>query len=349
MESSRQIEATAASWLARRTGSGWSDADEAQFNQWLQASTANRVAYVRLNAGWKQADRLKAVGAGTPSSVVPARGEWRFSSFPNSAQPSLASQGNAGLGTDIARLHWRIRLRAVAASIVLAVAVSAAWYLWPVGPSYRTPVGGLASVPMSDGSKITLNTDSKIRIALTQTERRVNLEQGEAFFEVAKDSQRPFVVSAGDKRVVAVGTKFSVRRDGDEVRVVVTEGSVRVERGEAGTRPVTRLAAGSVARASDTGVLVQERPLPEVEEYLSWRAGYVIFRNTALADAVAEFNRYNTRQIVIADPAIAAVRIGGNFRAANVEAFLHLLENGFPIHIEQSEERILLSAAGPSN
>jgi len=96
--------------------------------------------------------------------------------------------------------------------------------LAPGGTRYSTPVGEIASVPMRDGSKVTLNTDSQIRVTLTDSERRVDLKYGEAFFEVSKDPKRPFVVNAGGKRVIAVGTQFSVRRDANDIQVVVTEG-----------------------------------------------------------------------------------------------------------------------------
>jgi transmembrane sensor len=219
----------------------------------------------------------------------------------------------------------------------------------PNGERYATPVGGLASVPMADGSKVTLNTDSQIRIALTDTERRVELGHGEAFFEVSKDPKRPFVVRAGDKRVIAVGTKFSVRRDGDDVEIVVTEGKVRVEDGAMGEGSRVGsadvfLTPGSIARADEAGVLVQRKTLPEAEEQLSWRTGWLMFRDQELADAIAEFNRYNVSKIVIQDPAIASLRIEGNFRATNVEAFVRLLESGFPVRAEVRDDQILLTA-----
>ena len=197
---------------------------------------------------------------------------------------------------------------------------------------------------------VTLNTDSQIRIALTDTERRVELRHGEAFFEVSKDPNRPFVVRAGDQRVIAVGTKFSVRREGDDVEIVVTEGKVRVEDGAAGQgyrvggSADLFLTPGSIARADDAGVLVQRRTLPEAEEHLSWRTGWLMFRNQGLADAIAEFNRYSARKIVIQDPAIASLKIEGNFRATNVEAFVRLLESGFPVRAEVRADQIVLTA-----
>ena len=196
---------------------------------------------------------------------------------------------------------------------------------------------------MQDGSTITLNTESGIRVAMTQTERRVDLEKGEAFFEVAKDANRPFVVRAGDDRIMAVGTKFSVRREGDNVRVIVTEGKVRVEHAGAQRQAqATLVAAGSFAVAGEAGILVEDEPLPDLQEHLSWRQGFVIFHEMPLVDAVAEFNRYSARLIVIDDPTLASIRIGGNFRFSNAEGFVRLLAEAFPIRVEETDERITL-------
>src|SRR5690606_20895969 len=153
-------------------------------------------------------------------------------------------------------------------------------------------------------------------LAVTDSERRVNLEQGEAVFDVAKAASRPFVVVAGNERVVAVGTQFAVRRDAKGLRGVVTERRGRVEpaRRSAVRLPPVELDAGSVAQSAGEGVLVQQRPLQEVEDVLSWRRGYLVFRNTKLEDALAEFNRYTPRKIVVEDEAVSALRIGGNFR-----------------------------------
>jgi transmembrane sensor len=239
---------------------------------------------------------------------------------------------------------------AAAATLLLAVGGGVYWAFAPNGERYATPVGGLASVPMADGSHVTLNTDSRVHIALTDTERRVELGRGEAYFEVSKDPSRPFVVRAGDKRVIAVGTKFSVRREGADIEIVVIEGKVRVQDDAAGLASRADgsadvfLTPGSIARADEAGVLVQRRTLPEAEEQLSWRTGWLLFRNQRLADAIAEFNRYNVRKIVIQDPAIGSLKIEGNFRATNVEAFVRLLESGFSVRAEVHADQIILAA-----
>jgi transmembrane sensor len=192
---------------------------------------------------------------------------------------------------------------------------------------------------MVDGSKVTLNTDSAISVAITEKERRVQLDRGEAFFEVAKDPSRPFIVSAGKKRVIAVGTKFSVRLVANDIRVLVTEGKVRIDNDS------SAVSAGSIANTDGDAILVQQKPLPEVEESLSWRTGYLIFHETTLAGAVTEFNRYNLRKIVIEDSAVASIRLSGKFRTTDFEAFVRLLEGGFPVHAKRSREQIVLTSS----
>lgn len=334
---SRTIEEQAAAWLIRRDSADWTEAEAAQLTAWLDESTANRVAFLRLEVGWEQSERLTALGAGKPRGVVPARGDWRVSPFFKLRQAAISQR------------HRRMRpLVALAASLLVAVA-GVYLFLFHAGEGYTTPIGGIASVPLLDGSNVTLNTESKVRVAVTDAERRIRLDQGEAYFEVAKDAQRPFVVTAGDKRVVAVGTRFSVLRNGDEIRVVVTEGKVRVESTDApldfeATKGGPLLVAGTIARASSTAVVVETTSLQRAEEMLSWRGGYLIFDETALADAVAEFNRYNARKVYIDDPAVAALRINGKFRATNAEAFIRVLRDGFGIQARVSDDRVVLSA-----
>jgi transmembrane sensor len=237
------------------------------------------------------------------------------------------------------------RLGAIAAGLIVATAATAIWYISkPLGTAYSTPIGALASVPLSDGSHVTLNTDSQIHVAFSAGKRVVKLDQGEAFFEVSKDRGRPFVVEMGNKRVTAVGTQFSVRRDGTEMRVLVTEGRVRIDRKEVPSGSgATQVAAGSQARTNGSSVLVDQPEPTQVEQILSWRTGYLMFHDTPLVDAIAEFNRYSTRKIVIDDPTLASVRIGGRFRSTDSEAFLWLLQSGFPISVAQRDDRISLT------
>jgi transmembrane sensor len=321
------IEQQAADWLARQASGGWSADDQVRLDQWLETSTAHKVAFLRLEAAWSQANRLQALGVGS-------RPERRPTERAPSSKPPRRS------------IWSRYRVVSLAAAVMLVIMLGALEYArLPGGSSFRTAVGATSAIPMSDGSQVTLNTDSQVRISVTGQERRVSLGRGEAFFDVAKDPQRPFVVVAGHCRVIAVGTQFSVWREANEVRVVVTEGRVRVERNDA-PEPTTEVDAGSIAHAGDAGVLVEHKRLGEVEETLGWRRGFLFFHDLPLGEAVAEFNRYNGARIVIDSPDIAGIRISGSFRSTNVSGFVHLLRDGFSINVEQRGEQLILTGGG---
>jgi transmembrane sensor len=356
MASHRQIEDQAAAWLAQRDSGEWTAADAARLSAWLQAATANRVAYLRLEAAWEEARRLQALGAGLPRSSIPPVA-WRTPFFLEHEGEGLSASAGVEARCEAGSVRRWLRY-GLAASVLFAAALGAYVYFRTPANQYSTPVGEVALVPLRDGSNITLNTASIVRVDLTPQERRIDLERGEAFFVVAKDPNRPFVVQAGSKRVIAVGTQFSVRREGDKLRVIVTEGTVRLDsvghplhvtgQGlQAGassmTRESARLPAGTIARATDGDVLVQEKSIPEAEEALTWRIGYLTFHEATLAEAVEEFNRYNTHRIIIEDPRVAAIRISGTFRPTNYEAFVRLLQDGFEIRVRSREGETALA------
>lgn len=352
---SRQIERVAADWLAQRDGDGWTAADDARLSAWLSVATAHRVAFLRLEAAWEESGRLKALAAGREAAGPPERSFWP-------APPEADTTDADDAPHDP---HWqavrrraarpqapRSRLRAYAAAAVVLLALGAAgtfgWKRWtstitPV--EYATTLGRLDTVRLSDGSHATLSSDSRIALAMSPGERHIDLLDGEAFFEVAKDRSRPFVVAADGRRAIAVGTRFSVRRDGEALRVVVTEGVVRLEApaqpGRIGAEPVL-LPAGSIAVATRSGVTVHRGTLAEAERAVEWRGGRLYFDDTPLSVAAEEFNRYNTQKLVMGDADVAALRIGGNFRWSNPEGFVRLLEQGFGVRAETRGTLIVL-------
>lgn len=343
-EQAANAEATATRYIAQRETGPWSEEDAAELQRWLDEASLHRVIYYRMNTAWREAGRLKALHA--PASFQRTAG--------NDAIPA------GGLF-----MKWSMptkgKLFALAASVLIAVggALATYWY-FNLRDTYATPIGVMQSVPLPDGTRITLNTDSKLRVALSDRERRIELNHGEVYFEVAHDPGRPFVVHAGSKRITAVGTRFSVRRENDDVRVAVTEGTVRIEDDNAaggatprsgeltigsvsGEQPVL-LHAGTIATAASGGMTVKQHALTDVEQELSWREGLLTFHNTPLADAVAEFNRYNTRKIVIQDRAIATIQVGGIFGSTQPAQFVRLLEQGLPIQATTEGERIVLTS-----
>jgi transmembrane sensor len=334
-----EIEKVAADWVARRAGGSFQASDEGELQAWLDASTAHRIAYLRLVTAWKELGRLKALGAGAPEGTVPARSSWGEG----------VDLGSEAAGTPIERSsnrrYWRRgrpgTLSAIAASLAVALIV---WRAMPPSPeSYGTAVGAVSRVTLADGSHVSLDTNSQIRVNWSGSARRVELVRGDAYFEVSKDPSRPFIVNVNGARAVAVGTQFSVRRDEEGMDVLVTEGRVRLERGgEPATSESQLLPAGSAATVSPAVIRIEHVSAEDIERQLSWRQGFISLRDTPLPEAVQAFNRYTVRQIEIADPRLAAIRIGGNFRIDNVNAFLWLLQNGFPIQVEERPDHILL-------
>ncbi|HEV7123021.1 MAG TPA: FecR domain-containing protein [Rhodanobacter sp.] len=355
MAGSKEIEQIAATWLARRDSGRWSPQDQARLDAWLEEATAHRVAFIRLDAVWQQSDRLKILRAGRPAGAVPATGTWspmrsRFAGETRRRRATAWAPRTASAQKREAPIGhpppwWRYPAALAVAVVIVALAVGWRQYAVVERASFQTAVGELREVPLADGSSAMLSSDSCIAVAFSRGERHVDLQRGEAFFTVAKNPSRPFVVNADGRRVIAVGTRFAVRRDQADLRVVVTEGVVRLEPGDhagRGRQPTTLLPAGSVALASDAGVVVHADSVQQAETYLDWRNGFVSFHDTPLVAAVAEFNRYNVQKIVIADTAAGRLRIGGNFRWSNTDAFVRLLEQGFPIRAERRGDTVVL-------
>jgi transmembrane sensor len=204
-------------------------------------------------------------------------------------------------------------------------------------------VGAIATVTLADGSRITLDSNTRLGVALDKDQRLIRLEQGQAMFEVARDPARPLIVEVADKRVTAVGTEFSVRRDLDEIAVLVKQGRVRI----AGDRPLAggqaaELEAGSGASTHHGEISIDRMNQGEVDRALSWRDGFLEFQETPLPQVVAELNRYRTQKIELDDPRIRSIKIGGRFRCTDTDAFLTLLEQGFPVVASRDGDHVTL-------
>ncbi len=346
---SRQIEDVAAQWLARRESGPWDATDQVQLDAWLSQSTAHRVAFLRLDAAWREAGRLKAIAAGLPKGGPPPRGRFAGNAVAGAADDTLARTEPLP-PTARPRRRWKAPL---AVALVGGMAIAGALFLDRAPPApprgglaYQSAPGTLRSLALADGSRSTLASDTRISVNIGGRERQIALQRGEAFFEVAKDRSRPFVVQVGTRRVVAVGTQFSVRRDADEVRVIVTEGTVRLETDPKGGKPQSPvlIAAGGIALAGPHGVLVRSSTVAEAEQQVDWRSGYLSFVNAPLSEAVAEFNRFSIRPLVLADPQLGELRIGGRFSWRNTDGFARLLERSYPIRTESRAEQVILHA-----
>lgn len=351
-----EVEQAAATWIARREGGAWTEADAAGLAAWLAQSVGHRVAYYRLNGAWTGAGRVRAMTA-VASAVGSAQRPASVQPLAHPAQPPADPMQPPGDSAHapadpeqrpadpaLPKSRPRFAAFAIAATVLLLLAtgfVAFKYELFRTQQQFTTVIGGLQTIPLSDGSRVLLNTDTEIRVSLTSRERRVEIVRGEAFFDVAHDASRPFVVHAGERRVIAVGTQFSVRREERDLHVTVAEGTVRLEDHARNTL----LPAGSDMQARGDAVHVQQVPLTEVERKLTWRTGVLTFRETTLAEAVAELNRYSTRKLVIGDPGIAMLQVSGVFRSDGVDSFVRLLERGFPVQAAVQPNQIVLSAS----
>lgn len=323
MTTNPDIESRAAEWLALEDR-GCADVERRALEAWLAESSAHRVAYLRLKTAWRRADRLAALRS-LPTASAPAN------------DPARAT-----------RRAWR-GLEAAAAAVV---AIGLGAFLFELGgfgapEEYRTQLGGREVVPLADGSKVELNTDTRIRARVEDANRIVWLDRGEAFFDVAKDEDRPFVVMAGTHRITVLGTKFSVRRDDLDVQVKVLEGRVRVDaidgNGEGSAkRPPTMLTGGQVAVARAESTLVVDRPVRDIGNELAWRGGMLVMNQWTLGEAAREFNRYNRRKLVV-DASAEDIRLGGSFESGGVEAFARLLKDAYGLRVEADDDSIRIS------
>lgn len=322
MSGAREIQDRAAEWLLKSEEPDWTDQDQSLLDQWLAQSDAHKAAYWRLEHGWRGADRVRALGPRT--GAEPRRLDWLR--------------------------HWQPF--AAAASIIIVFAAFAAVGLHPWAGSdvtappatFQTAIGGHKTVSLPDGSRVELNTATLIRAALDDRQRTVWLDRGEAYFEVTKNPERPFVVMAGPRKVTVLGTKFLVRRNGPQVVVSVVEGRVRVDEvGPSANKRSTTITTGNVALGEGSMTLVKASSSEQVQEQLAWRMGTLFFDSTSLSNAAAEFNRYNRKQLVIEDPKARDIRIGGSFDAKNVDAFARLLKDAYGLKVRSDQDKIFVT------
>jgi transmembrane sensor len=208
---------------------------------------------------------------------------------------------------------WTVGLAGlVGAAVIAMVTVNA------ISPTYMTNGAEQRVVLLKDGSKVHLNVGSQVRVAFGPAERRLVLSRGEAFFEVAHDAQRPFIVEADGARVRAVGTKFDVRRDAGGVQVTLLEGVVRVKRND--TSDAWTLAPNQQLTLGENRTAT--RASTDATRTTSWTTGRLIFSQTPLATAVAEVNRYSDRKVELEGAELSGRLVNGVFNVGDTEDFV---------------------------
>jgi transmembrane sensor len=242
------------------------------------------------------------------------------------------------------RSSWARRWPLAAAAAALFAVIGGALFL------LRTPMvteiryasvsGEVKELQLPDGSDMTLDADSGAIARFSKKERIIQLQRGRAYFAVTPDASRPFTVLAAGQRIVVVGTRFDVNLVGDGLTVTLLEGRVEVESTDSARAPVTMEPGQQFVRRGGNATL---RNAGEgSENAVAWRTGFINFDDQPLSDAVAVMNRYSSDQIVINDPAVAALRLSGQFRAGETQRFADTLADMHDLRVVRQENRIEL-------
>ena len=323
-----EIEEEAAQWTWRLDDESITAADQQAFEAWLRQDARHRRVFEEMSKVWSALDGLAEA---KHSEKIAA-----FASAPPLARGAMP--------------RWWM---SVAAAVLLLVAAGF-WWLGQGNEiqTLATAVGQQRNVTLVDGSIVTLNTNTIIETDLSRSLRQIYLRKGEAHFQVAHDRSRPFLVHAGDAVVRAVGTQFEVRlRPDQHVDIMVNEGRVEVQPNTpAGAPPAAGLASQSATRAlaageqlstASTGYAVQRVSPAQLSSEMAWREGAIIFDGESLAQAIAEIERYTEARIVVTDPGVAALRVGGRFRTDDVQGFFQGLEAALPVSVRRTPDGVV--------
>ena len=364
----KAIEEEAGAWLIKLDGDSAPSAEEfASLREWLERSPVHREQLGSLADFWGKMNVLTelAVPLGHPERRANR-------SFVESLRHAIPQIGRAGF---------------VTAVVVIGIGVAATFWLRPdpflsSNGLYATAIGQQQSTTLADGSVVLLNTNSQINVKYNNEYRNIRLLQGEVHFTVAKGAARPFRVYAGNGRVQAVGTAFSVYLKDNTIDVTVTEGTVVLalvnrpvtsRSSQLGTLLGTDQSSGSNAivdsefvetlgtiKAGESATLrsfldadivstinaIETVAAQEMAKRLSWREGILTFTGDPLGDVVDEISRYTTVSIEITDPVVKAMRIGGRFPIGETDAMFDALEANFGLRVTRlSHDRVLVSAA----
>lgn len=307
--------AEASAWLARLQRPDRSDTVEAAFRNWLAESPAHARAYARVAEIW---------------DIIP--GAVQF------------GQGEAVASSLRGRPRWWMPLAAAACGALIVVVAGLAWFQWRT-PVYQTAAGGMEVITLHDGTRVTLNTDTRLSIDYGEHERRIKLERGEAIFDDAVDPKRPFVVQAGDHQVRALGTTFQVRLEPKSLAVTLVDGRVAVSRStsmedRSNSTGSTILSPGDRLILRSDGRVTLDHP--SIKALTAWQRGEAVFDDVSLAHAVAEINRYGGAPVRFGDPALAEMRVSGVFAVHDPAEFANAVAKLYHLRVVRSGRAITI-------
>lgn len=330
-----EIAAEAAVWVSRLHGPDRNSGMVEECLAWQRRSAAHQEAFESCTHTWQSVTRVTVAAAFSAASKSGSGGAW-FGPRASPVQRAMA---------------------ALAMLVVLGGGL--AYALFEGDPSYATGVGEQQVVMLDDGTRVSLNTATRIRVRLGEAQRVVQVFTGEAIFEVARQPGRPFVVQASGNEVEAVGTVFIVRVGSPEafapesLAVTLIEGKVAVRRADAREgqesfgavtlRPGQRLRL--LGAPADAGAApVASLDAPDLDQITAWKRSEAVFDGTLLRDAVAEMNRYSRTPIVLPGaPWVAELRVSGQYRTGDNRAFARAVAALHGLRVKESEGRLELA------
>ncbi|MCI3180399.1 iron dicitrate transport regulator FecR [Caulobacter sp. CCUG 60055] len=322
-EDRAQLIALASDWLVRLDAG---DADAEDFERWRGADPRRAAAFAEVAATWGRLDDLRRAGGEPPS---------RFSTAERRARPAgLSRRALIGVGG------------AAAAGIAGVGAFAVRGDL--LRPGLRTEIGERRQLNLPDGSAIELNTDTRVSWRFDRRERRLWLERGEAALTVAADEARPFLLMAAGTVARLRTGQFNARLATETLSLMVLAGQAAVDgpRGRASAAVERTDDRRRTLQAGPSGVSVAAVSEDSAQVVQAWRRGEIVFEGEPLSVAVGEYNRYLRRKLVIEDPAVGRIRLGGRFLTSDPEAFLTALGRAFGVRaVDSGDVRILLKSA----
>lgn len=298
----------AAQWFARLRADDVEEDDRVRWRQWMDRDPRHRQAYARLQAQWQEI----GTWAGAPDIAA------RLAEIAPARVQSLASRRPV-------RRRPRVRRWLSAAAGLAALALVSTWWLQELRPDateYATAVGESRTVLLDDGTRVDLDTDTRLRVVYSRRGRLVEFLQGRAHFDVVRDPDRPLRVDTALGEIRVVGTVFEVDQHAGNLDVTLVSGRVDVMPAGSGGG-VEHLQPGDRFHIAQDGR--QSRTASDGET-AAWRTGRLVFDDLSLADAVAEFNRYRHARIALADPSLAEIRVSGAFRSGDPSGFIEALQ-----------------------
>ena len=372
-----QVYEEACEWFVDSRADDLDETARVAFDRWLRKSPEHLRAYLELSAIWNEGPLLDPHGKFDRDTLIAQAISGRDNVIDLSGSRNARDAVQFDVPEPPNERQYRFprrRFAAIAASIVLASAAALLYLRAIQAPTYATTIGEQRSLTLTDGSTVELNSRSKMVVRYSAQGRNVELLQGQALFRVAKDATRPFIVKIGATLVRAVGTEFDVYQKRGGTVVTVVEGRVAILTGRPTALPEQRVVpptatdepqrsnlefpavppgtVGNIMVAAGeqltvTPKLIQIAEHPNIANATAWTQRQLVFESASLADVADEFNRYNDRQLIVADPRLETFHVSGVFSSTDPASLIRFLRARPELRILETESQIRIEKKTP--